>query len=712
MKKFLSFWLAFFVITLNLTVAVSAQEETVGKPSADTQTLQEVTVKAPKADPNNPFLADVQGTKIYAGKKTTSIRLNDLPETTNNNYRQALVKIPGLLVSEETTPLFSLGYRGLNPDRAQFMQVLKDGIPIQADMFGYPESYYTPPLESIERIEFIRGGSALLYGPQPGGALNYITHEPILDKKFTAYSQNVFGSDNYFSTYEAISGSVNPLGYYAYFHERQGDGFRLANSNFEVISSGIKATINQTGDSRLKMTYDEYHEEHGEPGGLTRAQFDNDPSVNTLRFDHFRMERYYGTLAYEKDLSDTGRFDFKLYGGRYRRWSKRQTGSGFGTTPTGNFMDIQDQNFYNLGFEPRLRLDYEFLNGEHTLTFGTDTFMSHSPREDSRGSLDADAGAIRQSARRNTWYFSAFAENLFKWGKFKITPAARMEHVWQRTHETIDVVQTGKGLDEGKNFDFAPLFGLGIAYEAAKTVEVYTNISQSYRPKLFTQFVPTGSGETVEGDLEEGKGWQYDIGLRGRPRPYLSWDISYFILKFDNQIGKEGSVFRNGGDAFHHGVELANEIDFVGLLDDMNKTDHAKTIGSLSAFSALTVLDAEYKEGPFKGRQPAFAPKYNLRFGTNYRWRDRVKLSLISTFIGEHFADDASTANRFIPSYKVWDLLGEINLLKNLYDQFDLGIFGGINNLFDEHYYARVTSTGIDPAYGRNVYGGVKVNWG
>ena len=36
----------------------------------------------------------------------------------------------------------------------------------------------------------------------------------------------------------------------------------------------------------------------------------------------------------------------------------------------------------------------------------------------------------------------------------------------------------------------------------------------------------------------------------------------------------------------------------------------------------------------------------------------------------------------------------------------------GINNIFDEHYFARVTSAGIDPADGRNYYGGVKINWG
>ena len=87
-----------------------------------------------------PFLPDIQDTRINAGKKTSVLDLDELPKVNNNNYRQALTKTPGLLLSEETSPLVSIGYRGLAPHRAQFTQVLKDGIPIHADQFGYPEA--------------------------------------------------------------------------------------------------------------------------------------------------------------------------------------------------------------------------------------------------------------------------------------------------------------------------------------------------------------------------------------------------------------------------------------------------------------------------------------------------------------------------------------------------------------------------------------------
>ncbi|MBI4115105.1 MAG: TonB-dependent receptor plug domain-containing protein [Candidatus Omnitrophica bacterium] len=692
-------------------LAVSEEKE-----KKDVKTLGEVTVTAVEEEGESPFLPDVDGTKIYAGKKTTLIDMKELPTVTNNNFRQALVKVPGLLLSEESTPLFSVGYRGLEPHRAQFIQVMKDGVPIHADMFGYPESYYVPPLQTVEKIEFIRGGAGLMYGPQPGGALNFVTHKPVLDKKFRIHSENVFGSDNYFSTYEALTGTIGPLGYLGYFHERQGDGFRDANSDFEVISSGTKAVINQTGDSRLIMNYDEYHEEHGEPGGLTRAQFDADPSVTTREFDRFRLERYYGSIKYEKEFSEDTQFDSLVYGGRYRRYSKRQRGGGFGTVPTGanvNSNDVEEQNFYNLGFEPRFRHNYELFGNEHTLTLGTHTFMSHSPRTDQRGRGPAsDSGILHKEAVRDSWYLSVFLENLFRFGKLSVTPGARLEHFWQKINERRNVDKTTAPLADTKEFDFEPLFGSGTVYEIAKGIEAYANISQSYRPKIFTQAVPTGTNQVINEDLREGKGVQYDFGLRGKPLPFLAWDVDYFFMTFSNQIGTEGNTVTNAGRAHHQGMEFFTEVDLVGAYDYFNKTHHVDTLGSLSPFVTLTVLDAEFSAGPFEGRQPQYAPQYNFRFGTVYKWRDRVKISLLSTFVDEHFADDASTANRFIPSYKVWDLTAEVNLLKNVRNAFDVSIFGGINNLFDEHYYARVRSDGIDPANERNIYGGVKINLG
>jgi outer membrane receptor protein involved in Fe transport len=115
----------------------------------------------------------------------------------------------------------------------------------------------------------------------------------------------------------------------------------------------------------------------------------------------------------------------------------------------------------------------------------------------------------------------------------------------------------------------------------------------------------------------------------------------------------------------------------------------------------------EYPSGEEAARAiPQYAPDTLMKGGIEYEYKDKVKAQLSGTFADDHFGDDGNTDQRIIPSYKVWDLTAEVKVYKDT-----VSIFGGINNLFDEHYFARVTATGIDPADGRNYYGGVKVLW-
>ncbi len=670
--------------------------------------FKEVVVTAEKEEEKH--LPDVEGTKIYSGKKTSVIDLEEPPTIINNNFRQALQKTPGLLLSEEAVPLFSVGYRGLEPHRGQFTQVLKDGIPIHADMFGYPEAYYTPALQTIDRIDFIRGGASLMYGPQPGGALNFVTKDPYEAGPLSITQENAAGSYDFFSNYTSLSGTQGPLGYYGYFHHRQSQGFRAHNSQYEVYYGGTKFKVEQDPSAYWTVVFDSYNEEHGEPGGLTRADFDADPTKTNRLNDHFELNRYAGSLAYTKEIDPQTSLEAKTYGGTYERlsWRQRTSGSNFGQAPSGTNAatnDIESQKFYTVGSEARIRHDYEALGADNTVTGGILYHHVVSPRIDKRGTTpDAEEGTVRKDADREMNYVSLFLENMYKVGKLSITPGVRLENIWQSIRENINLDKTT--LADESIHDFVPLFGVGTQYELTQNTELYHNISQSYRPKIFTQAVPTGSGQIINDDLEEGKSWQTDLGLRGQPTPYLSWDGSVFYMSFTDQIGTVNSVVQNVGDAQHYGFEFASEVDLIGLADDMRNTELGAKVGKLNAFANVMFLHAEFTEGPNSGKTPQYAPDYITRAGLEYNYLDKAKVRLAGTFVDDHFADDGNTANFNVPSYKVWDLTGEFNIYKD-----EVKLFAGINNLFDEQYFARVRSDGIDPAAGRNYYGGVEFIW-
>jgi Fe(3+) dicitrate transport protein len=691
-----------------------------------------------------PFLPAVDGVKIHSGKKTSSIDLDAFPTITNNNYRQALALTPGLVLSEEATPLVSIGYRGLDPHRAQFTQVLKDGIPIHADQFGYPEAYYTPPLDTVDRIEFVRGGAALMYGPQPGGALNYITHRPRTDRPFSFGTSHTFGSDNYYSTFSYLDGTSGRLGYYAYFNHRQGDGFRTHNSDFELNAGHIKLVLDAETDSRWILTLDAYEEQHGEPGGLTFATGPNTVNYNSNRdassrlYDLFKLKRHFAALTWERDFSEATSLSTSAWGGYYSRYSSRQRGGGFGTRPTGpdaSTTSVEHQEFYTLGFETRLRHDYAWAGGDHTFAGGFQAYYTDSPRQDRRGkSRNARGGVLRNDSDREVFYLPFFAENRFAWGPFSITPGVRIENIWQRVRENRNVSKSEAGvpLANQKDGETVPLFGLGVAYELSPKVEIYGNVSQSYRPKIYTQAVPTDGTALVPNDLEESKAWQYEVGFRGNPTPWVNWDVSAFLLDFDDQIGRVAlpgglSTVGNVGRAQHRGIEAALEVDIIGLgealwggkpapsglaKDVSSKNEvpversFTERFGSLNVYGNIMLLDAEFVSGPLDGLTPRFAPDYVLRTGLIYRWQDRLNVAFLGTFVADAYADDANTRERFMPAYMVWDLTVEAKIYKDI-----LSVHAGINNLFNEDYYARIRDDGIDPAAGRTYYAGFSLTF-
>jgi Fe(3+) dicitrate transport protein len=723
-----------FALCLLLPSGVSAQD-------AVTAVAPEVRVEAEAESDETiqaPYLPPVQGTRIYSGKKTSVIDLDEFPRITNNNYRQALAKTPGLYLSEETTPLISIGYRGLDPSRVQFTQVLKDGIPIHADQFGYPEAYYSPPLDTVDRIEFLRGGSALLYGPQPGGALNYVTHQPRTDRPFSFGTTHTFGSDNFYANFTYFDGTSSRIGYYGYYNHREGDGFREANSDFLLDAGHLKMVLDANSDSRWILTLEGYAEEHGEPGGLT---FANGPlAVNysrnrdaTSRFnDVFELERYFASLAWEKDFSQATRLTMTGWSAYYSRFSSRQRGGGFGTLPAGplaNSTTVEDQKFYTVGFESRLRHDYQLWGGKHTVAAGFQVYHTDSPREDRRGETANDRGGmLRNDSEREIFYLPLFLENRFHWGRFSLVPGVRIENFWQGVKENIneDKREAGTPLADEDDHGVVPLLGLGLAYEIAPKIELYANLSQSYRPKIFTQAVPTGGTTFVPQNLEESNALQYEVGFRGTPRDWITWDASAFLLDFDDQIGViplpdgRSSTVANVGRAQHYGAELAAEIDLIGWLDAPSspaptsakeagspaEKSFGDRFGTLSLYANAALLHAEFVSGPLDGKTPRFAPDYLVRGGVIYRWRDRCKLALLGTFVDDSFADDANTEERFVPAYTVWDLTAEVKVYKEV-----ISLNAGVNNLFDEDYYARIANTGIDPAPRRNYYAGFSVKF-
>src|SRR6266540_3810114 len=342
-----------------------------------------------------PALPPVEGTRINAGKKTSFVKPAEFPTFSGNDYREVMATTPGIVVSEEpSSPIINFGYRGLNSQRSEFMQVLKDGVSIK----------------------------------------------------------NVFGSYDYYRNYTEADGTIGPLGYYFYYDHRQQEGFREANSDYDLNGGSARLVWNVTNDSRFVLTLDAYDEDHGEPGGLRRREdvnppysvfIEDDRTASTRFFDRFRLERYYATLEYQKMFSERTQLDIKAFGGYLTRWSKRQRGGEFGTLPSGpdaNTNSIQLRSDYTEGLDARVRHDYDLFNDVSTFAGGIYFYHALQDRRDERGQTpDAETGMLRNLNTAETWDGAIFAENRFHFGRLSIVPGMRLEFLQQSVDEEVNV---------------------------------------------------------------------------------------------------------------------------------------------------------------------------------------------------------------------------------------------------------------------------------
>ena len=130
--------------------------------------LPEVTVVGQQSNSDYHQMPEVVGTSIYAGKKNALIVLDNVQgNVVTNNMRQVLAKVPGIQIWESDPSGIQIGIaaRGLSPNRSWEFNTRQNGYDIAADPFGYPEAYYNPQLQAVQRIEIVRGQGSLQYGP-------------------------------------------------------------------------------------------------------------------------------------------------------------------------------------------------------------------------------------------------------------------------------------------------------------------------------------------------------------------------------------------------------------------------------------------------------------------------------------------------------------------------------------------------------------------
>lgn len=705
-------------------------------PAADPQaaggasTASQATSIIVTASRDNDRLPDESGTLIFAGKLGDIAVLGDIAPVPSRNLRVALADIPGLLVSEVSNGSWaSLSYRGLGePHESWNILTLQDAVPAVPDMYSYPAGYFIPPLEVVERVEFIRGASGLLYGPQPGGAINYVLRGPLREAGAEGQARVTLGSWDARQGLASLALSDGTLAADGFISYAEGDGPRRVNSDSEQTTARLRGHVmSDTLTASLALDY--YQGRFGEPGGLTAARMAADRRDGSTPRDRIRLERFAPTLTIDWQAGDATQVTARAFYSRFERESWRQAGGGFGqVTPAANVLIRQLQTFDTAGLDLRARHDFG-SQSQHSLTLGVLGHTSDAPVFVDKGASNADftgtAGALAR-AERSGDTAAVFGELKLGVGNVQIVPGFRVERLRQRVVETLDLAigsATGGApgaangvLGNRENTSTVALYGVGVTWDAAPALRFVANASRGFKPLLYNDGVTFQAGIDAAGTFDASYAFTIEGGVQAEPIPAVRVDASLFRVEFEDQVGflagplaarapfgavgAGGARRQNVGSMRNQGVDLALRMDLIG------PDGFAKGQNTLRLSTNLQLLDADFTSGAAAGFTPQYAPGHLLRSVLAWIGKDGSRAALTFTSVGDQQGADNNVADFVLPGYEVLDASVEWPVAGG----FTIG--AGVNNLLDEEYAGRVRpggGGGFDPGAPRNVF--VSIGW-
>ncbi|MDC1451888.1 TonB-dependent receptor [Vicingaceae bacterium] len=692
--------------------------------------IEEVVIQANEDTFGIRKLHPTEGGGLYEGKKTEVINVEKLiGNKAGNNARQAFSKIPSLNIweSDNAGLQLDIGGRGLSPKRTSNFNTRQNGYDISADALGYPESYYTPPLQAVQQIEVVRGAGALQYGSQFGGLVNFKMRRGNPKKRFNFETENTYGANNFFNTFNSFHGQTGKLNYYSYIQYKTGDGWR-ANSKFEQV--GAFMGLEYAFSNRFNLCFDYTNMQYlsQQAGGLTDEAFALDPKSSNRERNWFRVNWNLAALRLEYRILENVRIYSRTFGLLANRTSLGLQEIPDVADPLSN-RDLINGSFKNIGNETRFVYQYKGIKGlQNTMLIGTRVYRGITTFSQGFGTAGSDANFAKVDTsfldrRKSDFDFpnlniAVFIEKIVKLSPtLSFIPGIRYEHIETQSQgyftnstrtnsfgDFNEIINT----DSAKTNRNIFLYGLGVSKQLGKKYKLYANATANYRAINFTDVQIQTNTQVVDPKIKDESGYNFDLGIRKMDFIPFFVEASLFYTKYENRIGQvidDGLRLRtNIGSARIFGFELYLEVDVLKSLK--KESPHKSSVffnGSINR-GIYSEINDRALVGARAGNKLEDLPQYNMKSGVTYGFK-KFSTTVQGTFIGQQYSDAANTEDAFkgvfgpIPAYSVFDFSANYKVSPKL------SLASSINNLTNNYYFTRRATgypgPGIIPALGR-----------
>lgn len=614
----------------------------------------------------------------------TVIHSDAIAGHTARTLPELLAQVAGITTRDASgSPDRQIDMRGFGATGDQNTLVLVDGQRLN-DIELNTVRWSSIPLESIERIEIMRGSGAVLYGGgASGGTINIITKAPGGRRAELGLALGSHGTRELQASANVATGGLGARIQYA---EQLADNFR-ANNRLEQYNTAAEVRAEGTaGHVALKLAAES--QSLRLPGERTAAELQTDPRGTRRPGDYSARDGGQILLSGGVALGE-GELAAEL-GHRDSVRTSLLRDYTFGVFDT--YTDTRTKVW---SFTPRLKLPFELLGFRHRLVLGMDfdDWDYGSRRAGSLETLSAPAARILAGQKDSALYLQ---DQIAVGNRTKLSLGYRQQRVRMSATDVVNpaAYAAGRVLHQPKAWDLA------LRHELNGSTAAYARVGRSFRVATIDEVYSQFGGPAFDSMvtlLAPQTSQDRELGVEYRAGTFRS-RAGMFSMNLENEIYFFFPAFANVNlpPTRRRGVELEAAFE---------------PVPALTLDANLTLNDARFRSGTMAGvdlagKRIPLVPQQLANVGVSWRLADRWKLAARGRYVGHQVYDNDQT-NTFpgrMPSYSVWDL-------KLATDRGDWSMALSLNNLLDRQYYSYAirngagTSFNAYPQAGRTILG-------
>ncbi|WP_418187340.1 TonB-dependent receptor [Aliarcobacter lanthieri] len=517
-----------------------------------------------------------------------------------------------------------------------------------------PQLLASIPLESIEKIEILKGSGSVVYGDGANaGVINIIT-----DKKNSNYIKTYLGNNtskggivslgygneyiiaNAYVDYSSTDGSIEDM------NENKDENY-IKNKNFSLVFTPIESL-----ELSLGRTYSNMNTKYG--NSITLQQF-NENSNKTSYLTEQYFSSYVTTVGARYDFNQNFWIDAR-------------------------FSDEDKKSYF-----PSWKQDYEYKDFATTFNYKDDMFKVVV-------GVDGFSGDRIASSDTTT------KDNIAGFGSFEVNATDDLTFLTGFRRENVKYEYKPQFGNNLKQDDYLNAYDFGVNYSLTENQSIFANYNRSFQAPDIDKFFNYGS---FNGFIEPSKVNNYTVGYNNIQKNN-KLKISLFRTNLTNEI-----YYYNSGDyltSYNTNIDKSYKYGFE-LYDKFLINDNLFT--SLNYSYIISKIDKENEgNGSYNGKELPGVSKHNLTVGLGYDFYN------FSTFISHSYKSSAYALNDFENRFSQKQKHYNSTDLSLTFTHKNLEIFGKVQNLFDQNNGIWVQDDAIYPVnFERTFYAGMKVSF-